>query len=239
MGKQRLLVILAHPDDESFPLGGTLAKYAAQGVQITLVCATRGEKGIPGLSLNETARIREAELRAAAEKLGIAEVRFLNLVDGEVAQVDENYIVSMLTNAMRRIRPAVVITFGPDGISGHTDHVTISRLATLAYDRAVHAGFLPLISRLYYIAPSEATQQGCGVMPGQEIAGGPVALIDVGAYLVTKVTAAQQHVSQNPPFTGLPEEEAEHMPCHEYFTLARPSSEYLSKNMDDLFSIFA
>ena len=211
---RRMLVILAHPDDESFPLGGTLAKYAAQGVQITLVCATRGEKGINGLEPEETARLREAELRAAASKLGISEVRFLGLVDGEVAQADGNHIVSMLTNLMRRIRPEVVITFGPDGISGHPDHVTVSRLVTQAYDQALRSTFLSLTSRLFYISPSEATQQGCGVVPAQEVAGGPVAMIDVGAYLVTKVIAAQQHASQNPPFTGSPEEEAGRMTCH-------------------------
>jgi LmbE family N-acetylglucosaminyl deacetylase len=78
---------------------------------------------------------------------------------------------------------------------------------------------------LYYIAPSEATLQGCGVEASTEIAGGPVAAIDVGDHLVKKVRAMQCHSSQNPPFSGNPEEEASRMACHEYFTLASFSKE--------------
>jgi LmbE family N-acetylglucosaminyl deacetylase len=70
MREQSLLVVLAHPDDESFPIGGTLAKYAAEGTHITLISATRGEAGIPWISPVETAAIRERELRAAAAILG-------------------------------------------------------------------------------------------------------------------------------------------------------------------------
>jgi N-acetylglucosamine malate deacetylase 2 len=231
MSDRRLVVILAHPDDESFPLGGTLAKYAAEGVPIILICATRGEKGIPGLSPDETARIRENELRAAASVLGIANVRFLDYVDGELKQADLTEAIAHLRDMLRELRPGAVITFGPDGISGHADHVAVHRLATTAFDQAG----LPQ-ARLFYIAPSEATQQGCGIIPSQEMAGGPVASIDVGAYLVTKVMAAQQHASQKPPFTGTPEDEAGRLTCHEYFTLARPVTKRVGSG-DDLFSI--
>ena len=68
---QRMLVILAHPDDESFAAGGTLAKYAHQGVQVILLCATRGEAGISGVNPSEAGEVRERELRRAAEHLGI------------------------------------------------------------------------------------------------------------------------------------------------------------------------
>ena len=79
----------------------------------------------------------------------------------------------------------------------------------------------------------EATQQGCGVMPPHEITGGPTIGIDVGQYLVTKVRAAQCHASQNPPFSGDPETEAERLACHEYFVLAFPALE--SVNTHELF----
>ncbi len=75
---------------------------------------------------------------------------------------------------------------------------------------------------LYYIAPSEATQQGCGVAPPNEITGGPTIGIDVSRHLVTKVRAAQCHASQNPPYSGSPDEEAKRLACHEYFVLAHP-----------------
>ena len=89
---KRMLAIFAHPDDESFAAGGTLAKYAHQGVQVTLLCATRGEAGISGVTPEEAGAIREAELRKAAEHLGI-EVYFLGFQDGELAQTKPETIV--------------------------------------------------------------------------------------------------------------------------------------------------
>lgn len=213
---KKLLVVLAHPDDESFPIGGTLARYAAEGVAITLVCATKGEAGIPGLSLAATAVVRQQELRAAAQCLGVKDLRFLGYLDGHVTEVDEETAVWQLVTLLQDIRPHAVITFGPDGISGHPDHLAIHRLVTDAFN---HAG---LASYLFYIAPSEATRQGCGITPSSEIAGGPVASIDISDYRVAKVRAIQCHVSQHPPFQGTPEKEAVHLVCHEYFTLARP-----------------
>ena len=211
-----LLVILAHPDDESFAMGGTLAKYAAQGVQVTLVCATRGEAGIAGLTQDEIAKIRTQELQAAAAALGLAGVRFLGYLDGQLAVADPAVAVGQLVDILGDVRPQAVITFGPDGISGHPDHLAIHRLTTTAFDQA------GLPARLYYLAPSEATMQGCGVIPSEEIAGGPVAAIDVAGTLVAKVRAMQSHASQKPPYAGPPELEAERLACHEYFTLARP-----------------
>ena len=79
-----ILVILAHPDDESFPIGGTLARYSAEGTRIVLVSATRGEAGIPGLAAERVGQIRERELLAASQILGLTEVRFLGYMDGEL-----------------------------------------------------------------------------------------------------------------------------------------------------------
>ena len=197
-------------------MGGTLAKYAADSTQVTLVCATRGEAGIAGLTPEETAQIRTKELQAAAAALGLAGVRFLGYQDGQLADADPDKIVSQLVDIMTILQPQAVITFGPDGISGHPDHQAIHRFTTAAFDRA------GLPARLYYLAPSEATLQGCGVIPDEEVAGGPVAAIDVADYLVTKVRAMQAHASQKPSFSGPPEVEAERLACHEYFTLARP-----------------
>lgn len=227
--EQTLLVVLAHPDDESFPMGGTLAKYAARGARVELVCATRGEAGIPGKSPVEAAQIRERELRAAADVLGLAGVRFLGYQDGNLAAANPDYILTQLVTLMWETRPDVVITFGPDGISGHPDHVAIHRFTTQAFDRAGIGG-----ARLFYLAPSEATQQGCGVTPSSKVAGGPVAAIDVNEYLATKVRAMQCHASQHPPFTGPPEEEARRLACHEYFTLARPVASQIE--LTDLFA---
>ncbi|MGQ9873698.1 MAG: PIG-L deacetylase family protein [Chloroflexus sp.] len=194
------MVVTAHPDDESFPIGGTIARYATQGVDVTLLCAARGEKGIPNLSAAATAALREQELRKAAAELAVSDVRFLDLIDGEVMQADADYVVGQLVTTLQQIRPDVVITFGPDGISGHPDHIAISHDTTQAFKLALEKKALSPTARLYYITPSEATAQGCGVPPASNLAGGPVAAIDVSNFLVAKVRTAQQHVSQHPPF---------------------------------------
>lgn len=215
-----LMVILAHPDDETFPMGGTLAKTAAAGKRVHLVTATRGEAGIPGKSTAETAAIREAELRRACAELGVQQLTFLDYFDGKLSHIPDSVGAARLLNLMRQSPPDVVVTFGPDGISGHPDHLAVYRWTTAAFDQYRQEGGRP--QHLYYIAPSEATQQGCGIPPPTETVGGPVAFIDVGDYLVQKVRAAQQHQSQHPPFNGDPETEAQNLACHELFRLARP-----------------
>ncbi|HEX7594211.1 MAG TPA: PIG-L family deacetylase [Anaerolineae bacterium] len=124
---QTLLAIFAHPDDESNAAGGTLARYAREGADVTLVSATRGELGIPGLAPEVAGAVRERELRAAGTALGARAVHFLGYRDGKLAGADEQKAVARLVALLREIQPQVVITFGPDGISGHADHVTASR----------------------------------------------------------------------------------------------------------------
>jgi LmbE family N-acetylglucosaminyl deacetylase len=225
--KRTLLVVIAHPDDESFPMGGTLAKYAAEGVRVVLVSATRGEAGIPGLNAAETAQLREAELSSATKVLGVSRLVFLNYLDGEFDRADKNEVVFKLITILQQERPDVVITFGPEGISGHLDHVATHRFTTEAFDRSGIHG------RLLYMLPSEATQQGCGIPPSQEMVGGPVVSIDISDYRVSKVRAMQCHASQKPPFKGTPEEEAEKLTCHEYFVSARPRQ--VEQNPTNLF----
>jgi len=133
----KLLAVLAHPDDESLGFGGTLARYAAEGVETYLVTATRGERGRFG-SLGkrgdpvEVGRVREAELRAAATVLGIREVSILNYPDGALDQVEATTAIRAVVSHIRRIQPDVVVTFGPEGAYGHPDHIAISQFTTAA-----------------------------------------------------------------------------------------------------------
>ena len=146
MSDLRLMCVLAHPDDESLGVGGTLARYAAEGVATTVVVATRGERGWPGdpaaypgpRSLGE---IREAELRAAARCLGIGSVEFLGYHDGELDRADPAEAVARIVAAIRRVQPHVVVTFGPDGAYGHPDHIAVSQLTTAAVVRAVDPAY--------------------------------------------------------------------------------------------------
>jgi LmbE family N-acetylglucosaminyl deacetylase len=225
-----LLAVFAHPDDESFAVGGTLAKYAAEGVEVVIVSATRGETGIRGVDASEAAALREAELRRAAAELGVSRVVFLGYPDGGLADVDPDGVVSRLMALLRELRPQVVITFGPDGISGHPDHVTVSRWVTAAFD-ALDGPEAP--QRLTYVAPSLTTQQGCGVADPPPLPPDAIG-VDVEPYLEAKVRAMQAHASQDPPYPGDPAKEAEQMACHEWFVLARPCLPLQSEE-DDLF----
>ena len=209
MKRVSLLAIFAHPDDESNAAGGTLARYACEGTDVTLVSATRGELGIPSLMPAAAGALRELELRAAGAVLRARQVRFLGYHDGELAGMDEKEAVARVVALLRELKPQVIITFGPDGISGHPDHVAVSRWVTAAFDEA------QIAQKLYYVAPSSATQQACGVPP-RELVGGPAAAIDISQVLPAKARAIECHISQSPPIVN-----ASNLECHEYFRLAR------------------
>lgn len=159
----RLLCVLAHPDDESMGTGSTLAKYAAQGIETYLVTATRGEKGWTGNGAEypgpaALGRLRQKELLAAANVLGIRQVYFLDYIDGELDQTEPGEAIQKITRYLRLIRPQVVITFGPDGNYGHPDHIAISQFTTAAVVCAADPSYsdsdnLPphRVTKLYYI----------------------------------------------------------------------------------------
>jgi LmbE family N-acetylglucosaminyl deacetylase len=154
------MCVLAHPDDESLGTGGTLAKYAAEGVETYLVTATRGERGRFGESAPRPTDAvvgctREAELRAAAKELGVREVTCLGYPDGGVDRVSPEMAQTAIAEQLRRIEPHVVITFGPDGAYGHPDHIAISQLTAAAVVRAAAEGHSA--SKLYYIAWGAST----------------------------------------------------------------------------------
>jgi LmbE family N-acetylglucosaminyl deacetylase len=161
--KFRLLGILAHPDDESLGFGGALAKYAAEGVETFLVTATRGEAGRFGAAGKghdpaEVGRVREAELRAAAAVLGVSEVSVLGWPDGGVDRVEPTRAIGEIVSHIRRIRPDVVVTFGPEGAYGHPDHIAISQFATAAAMCAADAHYRVddsashRVAKFYYMA---------------------------------------------------------------------------------------
>jgi len=154
------MCVLAHPDDESLGTGGTLAKYAAEGVETYLVTATRGERGRFGDSEERpgpdvVGKTREAELRAAAKELGLREVTLLGYPDGALDTVDAVVAQDVIAGHLRRVKPHVVITFGPEGAYGHPDHIAISQLTTAATSRAADREFA--VQKLYYIAWSAQT----------------------------------------------------------------------------------
>lgn len=135
---QRLACVFAHPDDETFAVGGTLAKLAARGVHIDLFCATDGDagksSGIPVASRAELGALRRSELSAAARLLGIESLTTPGHPDGGLREVDQDRLIGEIVLFIRRCRPDVVLTFGPEGApTQHGDHRAISRAATAAF----------------------------------------------------------------------------------------------------------
>lgn len=131
------MAILAHPDDESLGVGGTLARYAAEGVETFLLTATGGERGRFFTNENrptddEVGRVRERELRAATRQLGIRDVTLLGYRDAELDRAVPEEAVKRIAAQVRRVRPQVVVTFDPFGAYGHPDHVAISQYAAAA-----------------------------------------------------------------------------------------------------------
>jgi N-acetyl-1-D-myo-inositol-2-amino-2-deoxy-alpha-D-glucopyranoside deacetylase len=149
---KRLLSVLAHPDDESFGMGGTLALYAQRGVEVHLICATRGEAGMMDpehlKGFASVAEKRETELRCAARILGLREVHFLDYRDsGMPGSADNQHpqalasapleeVAAQIARHIRRIKPQVVLTFDPIGGYRHPDHVAIHKATLLAFEAA-------------------------------------------------------------------------------------------------------
>ena len=154
-----LLAVLAHPDDESFGLGGTLAYYASKGYDVYYVCATRGEAGTVDeehlIGFKDTAEMRTAELMKAAQALGLKEVFFLGYRDSGMPGMEANQhpdaqinhsleeVAARVVKYIRELKPDIVITFDPIGGYKHPDHIHIHNATVLAFEKADDASFHP------------------------------------------------------------------------------------------------
>jgi LmbE family N-acetylglucosaminyl deacetylase len=142
----RLMAVLAHPDDESLGVGGTLAKYSAEGVSTHVVTATRGQRGRyfdneDRPADEEVGRVRERELRRACAELGVSSVMVLDYLDGALDRADPAEATARIVAALRQVRPDVVLTFDPLGAYGHPDHIAIFQLTMGALVAAADPSF--------------------------------------------------------------------------------------------------
>jgi N-acetyl-1-D-myo-inositol-2-amino-2-deoxy-alpha-D-glucopyranoside deacetylase len=213
-----LLAVFAHPDDESLACGGLLARCAAEGARVSLLCLTRGEHG-PGsdapsaaASLGET---RAHELREAARMLGVHDVELLAHEDGMLPWIDPSVLEGDIGSAIRRTAPDVVVTFDEDGLYGHPDHVAVHDRSTAAvaalrgaapalrYVSMPHGAMRGLVDACTRVANDD----GGGRAPVPVLGGldpdafgamaPPVTLVvDVGAYAARKLDALRCHRSQ-------------------------------------------
>ena len=149
-GPRGLLSIFPHPDDESYGAGGLMALAAAAGNPVWVLCVTNGDQGgrpgETGVDHSLDPDIRLEELRCACREMGISEPIFLGYRDsgmegwgapeGSLSKADPEEVVAKIVEVIRRLRPAVIVTFDPGGVYGHPDHTTCSARATEAYRRA-------------------------------------------------------------------------------------------------------
>ena len=158
-----ILWILAHPDDETFGSAGTMAWANDRGLRTAYVCATRGEAGeIRDPEVGTTGilgAVREHELRNAMAIVGLGEIRMLGFRDSGMEGTPENddprallqqpeeTLVAHIVGHIRDLRPATVVTFGPEGIYGHPDHILTGRVTQRAVELAAEADYLPHLHR--------------------------------------------------------------------------------------------
>jgi N-acetyl-1-D-myo-inositol-2-amino-2-deoxy-alpha-D-glucopyranoside deacetylase len=192
---RRLLLVHAHPDDESINNGATMARYAAEGAQVTLVTCTLGERGEvipPGLAHLGGAALgqhRLGELRAAMSALGVDDVRLLGgpgrfadsgmmgLADNDDPacfwQADVDEAAALLLDVIREVCPQVLVTYDPDGGYGHPDHIQAHRVATRAAELAAEAGCA--IARVYWNRIPRPTAATAFARLGEQLPGLPFA----------------------------------------------------------------
>ncbi len=201
-----LLAVFAHPDDESIASGGLLARAAAAGARVSLLCLTRGEQG-PGAGGGDVAAVRTKELHQAARLLGVHEVILLDHEDGMLSWIEPHCLEADVALAIRRLRPDVVVTFDEDGLYGHPDHVAVHERVTAAV-----ASLGPAAPALWYVStPAGAVRalaEAAGA-PGSspEILGvdadafgamapPPTLVLEAGRFAELKVAALRCHRSQ-------------------------------------------
>ncbi|HEY77456.1 MAG TPA: PIG-L family deacetylase [Thermoflexia bacterium] len=237
----RLLAVFAHPDDETYRAGGTLALLARRGVQVWVLCATRGEKGVPGLALERARRVRQAELECACRALGVEPPRFLDYRDGALHRVDDDEAIERVVRAVRKLRPQVMLTWPPDGLSGHPDHITVSRWTGEAFRRAADPAAYPqhgdeglsphAVAGLYHIVLPRGLAEVLGMahlhtVPDEAV----TVVVDVSAVWEAKMAAIRCHRTQmdGSPVLQAPPEKRRLFLSREYFQRAAARPDLLS-----------
>jgi len=220
-----LLGVFAHPDDETYSMGGALARYTDEGIPATILCFTRGEAGMiaqgSGATRDNLGEVREAELRAACACVGVTDVRIVGTADSGTERTADG--VAAIAATMGELQPRVVVTMEPMGVTHHPDHIAVSAMTTDAFHlvRGESGGAYP--RRLYHSAIpasfldalARATEE-LGV-PSFSDPNDPLApraapddsiacVVDVGRWVDRKAAALRAHLTQsNEMIAWLPE----------------------------------
>jgi LmbE family N-acetylglucosaminyl deacetylase len=264
------MVIVAHPGDESFGFGGAIATAAAAGAYVVVVCVTRGwfdarlthgspapggknrDVKLDAVTWRNLDTVREDELRRSVSLLGVRVVRMLDYSEGDLDRANYDHLVSRIVEPIRMHRPEVILTFGPDGITGDTDHIVLSRAVTDAYRLAGE----PLAfeddleedqvawraAKLYHlVVPQDRVQSLLGDRAPVEGFGSsvePTLALELGELAQLKLAAISRHVSQTGsagPFHDWDPEAREAWLATEHYRLAASALETPADQESSLF----
>jgi len=216
---KKLLGIFAHPDDESVAPGGTLAKYSKAGWRVDIVTATRGDAGgwgdVDEASGRTLPEVRTEEVRKAAEHLGVRSVTLLDYKDGRLSIMHPGEIEAKIVAVLEEMKPDVVITHEPNGITNHPDHIKTSLSTTFAYQTYAKEREKegppedPNPPKLYYVCfpetvlsyliqskrfPRELFHKPVRGVEDKKI----TTVIDIRRFATSKMKALEAHVTQRP-----------------------------------------
>lgn len=245
----RTLVVVAHPDDESFGCGSILAHAAANGHETAVICATRGEAGASRVATDDLAALREAELRAAATILGVGTVVVLDYVDsgmdgapvdGALVAADQAALAGEIAAVIDDFRPAVVVTL--DASDGHRDHAAIRDATLAAVDASAHdvgATYLSCLARssmTRWADHMRATGGGDAYLAMREL-GTPdediTVVVDVEEHLSQRWEAIRAHASQASPYDDLVPELQHEFLAFDRLRLVRGGEQKWFRAVDD------
>jgi LmbE family N-acetylglucosaminyl deacetylase len=190
-----LLAIFAHPDDETFRPGGTLAFLARQGVKVHVLTLTHGEAGSCGepplCTPDELPSVRDRELRCACTALGIQPPHLLDYPDGHLTEADPKRVIADILTVVHQVHPQVLFSFGADGLSGHPDHILVGQWAAEAFHR------IEGIAALYTVVVPQSLAQSLNMDQVHPVPDEAIALsVDVSSVWKTKLAAMRCHATQ-------------------------------------------
>ena len=245
------MVVVAHPGDEAFGFAGAIATAAAQGAYVVVVCATRGyfdrrlriKAPAPGgrnrdatqpIGWRNLDTVREDEMRRSVAVLGVRVLRMLDYAEDELPSADRDLLVGRIVETIRMHRPEVILTFGPEGVTGDRDHVVLSE----AVSAAVGAAAEPLayeddleedqvgwrIAKLYHLVVPATSLGDRAPEAGYGSADADGTLtVGLGELAPLKLAAISRHISQTGsegPFHGWDPAQREAYLASEYYRLA-------------------
>jgi LmbE family N-acetylglucosaminyl deacetylase len=234
--KPSILAVFAHPDDESFLAGGTLAYYARNGVTVKLLCLTHGEKGYSDKATayerQVLPHIRQAELARCCEVLGIQLLPLLDFPDGKLGEFKAATLARPIAQAIRQHQPEIVLTFGADALTRHPDHLAIHHATTLAFQDAARPG-----TALFYAGLSEYSVSRLSTRLEGSLGGIPLMLtaapkieldtvINVEAFSSLKWAALACHRTQAAGLQNLNQKDFEILGQKEFFQLKKVAGAY-------------